>query len=117
MDESVREAKYAFSVALSTALNKVVTQIPTDVPYRISHFFTAYPADMCCQMVDGRTLAVSYETKPDIENNTLNVAMYFETPLYLNPIIQIPMDIHLITLYKKLIEQFIEVRLSKEEIN
>ena len=115
MNDNVQSAKFAFNILLARALNQSLHLIPDDAPYTISHFFTNAPTGLHASMRDGRTMNLAYETRPDVNNDCFYVNVYFESPLYMSPILRIVMDTQMLIAYKRFIEVFIEVSMSTQE--
>lgn len=115
MNDNVQSAKFAFNILLARALNQSLHLIPDDAPYTISHFFTNAPTGLHASMRDGRTMNLAYETRPDVNNDCFYVNVYFESPLYMSPILRMVMDTQMLIAYKRFIEVFIEVSMSMQE--
>ena len=115
MNDTVQSAKFAFNILLARALNESLHLIPDDAPYNISHFFTNCPTGLHASMRDGRVMNLTYETRPDVNNDCFYVNVYFESPLYVSPILRVVMDTQMLIAYKRFVEVFIEVSMSMQE--
>lgn len=114
MNDEVADVKFAFTILLSTMLNQNLDKVPKSAPYNISHFFTNHPGNLYASMQDGRTLNLTYDTHPDVSNHCFNVNVYFESPLYVNPIMKVTMSTQMLTAYKRFVEVFIEKSMRQQ---
>src|SRR5699024_540531 len=110
-----QSAKFAFNILLAKVLNQSLHLIPDDAPYNIAHFFTNCPTDLHASMHDGRVMNLTYETRPDVTNDCFYVNVYFESPLYVSPILSVVMNSQMLAAYKRFVEVFIEVSMSMQE--
>lgn len=115
MNDDIKGAAFAFNILLASVLNQSLHLIPDDAPYTISHFFTNYPTGLHASMRDGRTMNLTYETRPDVNNDCFYVNVYFESPLYVSPILSVVMNSQMLIAYKRFVEVFIEVSISMQE--
>ena len=116
MNDDIKAAAFAFNILLASALNESRHLIPDDAPYNISHFFSHYGTNLLhANMRDGRALPLTYETRPSANLDCFHVNVYFESPLYMNPILSIVMDAKMLASYKRFVEVFIEVSMSMQE--
>lgn len=116
MNDDIKAAAFAFNILLASALNESRHLIPDDAPYNISHFFSHYGTNLLhANMRDGRALPLTYETRPNVNIDCFYVNVYFESPLYMNPILSIVMDAKMLASYKRLVEVFFEASMSKQE--
>ena len=114
METALQDAKFNFTKLLATKLNQSLNNIPADAPFSINHFFTNYPGVMYASMSNGRTLTLTYETRPDVTNDCFYVNVYFESPLYVNPIMKVTMSTQMLTAYKRFVEVFIEKSMRQQ---
>lgn len=114
MNDEVADVKFAFNILLARALNQSLHLIPDDAPYNIAHFFTNCPTGLHASMRDGRTMNLTYETRPDVNNDCFYVNVYFESPLYVNPIMKVTMSTQMLTAYKRFVEVFIEKSMRQQ---
>ena len=116
MNNNVQAAKFAFNILLASALNESRHLIPDDAPYNISHFFSHYGTNLLhANMRDGRALPLTYETRPNVDIDCFYVNVYFESPLYVSPILSVVMNSQMLAAYKRFVEVFIEVSMSMQE--
>ncbi len=116
MNDDIKGAAVAFNILLASALNESRHLIPDDAPYNISHFFSHYGTNLLhVNMRDGRALPLTYETRPNVNIDCFYVNVYFESPLYMNPILSIVMDAKMLAAYKRFVEVFFEASTSKQE--
>ena len=115
MNDAVQSAKFAFNILLASALNESRHLIPDDAPYNIAHFFTNCPTGLHASMRDGRVMNLTYETRPNVNIDCFYVNVYFESPLYMSPILRVAMSTQMLIAYKRLVEVFIEASMSMQE--
>ena len=116
MNDDIKAAAFAFNILLASALNESRHLIPDDAPYNISHFFSHYGTNLLhANMRDGRALPLTYETRPNVNIDCFYVNVYFESPLYMSPILSIVMDAKMLASYKRFVEVFFEASMSMQE--
>lgn len=115
MNNTVLTAKFAFNILLANALNQSIHLIPDDVPYTISHFFTNFSTGLHVSMRDGRTMDLTYETRPNVNIDCFYVNVYFESPLCASPILSVAMNSEMLIAYKYFVDVFVKVSMSMQE--